>query len=260
MSAPVLKRGFILHRRDYRNTSLLLEVFSAEAGRLACIAKGAKTAPKGRGALASLLQPFQPLWLHWVGRGEVKTLTRAEAAASAIALGGERLYCGFYLNELLLRLLARADPQAALFVFYQQALADLASEAMDLVLRRFELRLLEELGYALDLRRDRHGVPIDPNRCYGYRPEVGLEPMPDAAMEPRPEARWGPGPAVAASVDPDLALATLVSGATLQRLAAGSALSPGESRAARGLLRAALAPHLGPKPLRSRELFRRRPR
>ncbi|MBK5932146.1 DNA repair protein RecO [Halochromatium salexigens] len=251
MRAQALKRGFVLHRRDYRNSSLLLEVFSAEHGRLACLAKGAKAAPKGRGALASLLQPFQPLWLHWVGRGEVKTLTRAEAAAPAIALSGERLYCGFYLNELLMRLLARDDPQEPLFVFYQQALADLATEPMDAVLRRFELRLLEELGYALDLRRDRHGAPIDPSRYYGYRPDVGLEPLLDPRWESVPE----PVPVVASSLAP----AALVSGATLQRLAAGSALSPRESRAARGLMRAALAPHLGPKPLRSRELFRRRP-
>lgn len=259
MSAPVLQRGFILHRRDYRNSSLLLEVFSAEAGRLVCIAKGAKAAPKGRGALASLLQPFQPLWLHWVGRGEVKTLTRAEAAASAIALGGERLYCGFYLNELLLRLLARDDPQAPLFVFYQQALADLASEAMDAVLRRFELRLLEELGYALDLRQDRHGVPIDPNRCYGYRPDAGLAPMLDLESWPDPRLQLMPNLVLEpAAADFNLAPAALISGATLQRLAAGAALSPRETRAVRDLMRAALAPHLGPKPLRSRELFRRR--
>ncbi len=262
MSVLALKRGFVLHRRDYRNSSLLLEVFSAETGRLACLAKGAKAAPKGRGALASLLQPFQPLWLHWVGRGEVKTLTRAEAAGAAIALSGERLYCGFYLNELLMRLLARDDPQEPLFVFYQQALVDLATEAVDAVLRRFELRLLEELGYAFDPRRDRHGTPIDPRRCYGYSPNEGLEPMPDVdlapLLDPRLDPRLAPTPEAAVAADPNLAPVALVSGATLQRLAAGAALSPRETRAARDLMRAALAPHLGPKPLRSRELFRRR--
>lgn len=291
MSVQTLKRGFVLHRRDYRNTSLLIELFTADEGRLACVAKGAKSAPRGRSALAALLQPFQPLWLSWVGRGEVKTLTRAEAAAPSIALVAERLYCGFYLNELLTRLIDREDPHEALFVFYQQALADLASEPLDAVLRRFELRLLEELGYALDLRSDRQGKPIEPVHDYRYTSDQGLNPVPglsvslndpvaalhtgarmpetkiadDAVCEPAGAERF----AVETSADepssdkisPAMAQAAvtevMISGGTLQRLASGAPLQRGDLAPARALMRAALAPHLGPKPLRSRELFRR---
>jgi DNA repair protein RecO (recombination protein O) len=289
MSVQTLKRGFVLHRRDYRNTSLLIELFTADEGRLACVAKGAKSAPRGRSALAALLQPFQPLWLGWVGRGEVKTLTRAEAAAPSIALVAERLYCGFYLNELLIRLLDRQDPHEALFVFYQQALADLASEPLDAVLRRFELRLLEELGYALDLRSDSQGKPIEPVHDYRYTSDQGLIPVPglsvrlsdpvaalhtgarmretpmadDAVCEPVGAERFTletsadkpsadePSPAMSQ------AAAVMISGVTLQRLASGAPLQRTDLGPARALMRAALAPHLGPKPLRSRELFRR---
>ncbi|MBK5941702.1 DNA repair protein RecO [Halochromatium roseum] len=289
MSVQTLKRGFVLHRRDYRNTSLLIELFTADEGRLACIAKGAKSAPRGRSALAALLQPFQPLWLGWVGRGEVKTLTRAEAAAPSIALVAERLYCGFYLNELLIRLIDREDPHEALFVFYQQALADLVSEPLDAVLRRFELRLLEELGYALDLQSDRQGKPIEPVRDYCYRSDQGLISVPglsvrlsdpvaalhtgarmretpmadDAVCEPVGAERFTletsadkpsadePSPAMSQ------AAAVMISGVTLQRLASGAPLQRTDLGPARALMRAALAPHLGPKPLRSRELFRR---
>ncbi len=280
MSLQTLKRGFVLHRRDYRNTSLLLELFVAEQGRFACIAKGAKLAPRGRSALAALLQPFQPLWLGWVGRGEVKTLTRAEAAAPSIAPSmehsAERFYCGFYLNELLLRLIDREDPHDALFVFYQQALADLATEPLDVVLRRFELRLLEELGYALDLRFDRQGKPIDLTQCYRYVAGEGLEPVaetpdsdavyaaPDTEQPLREQAVSEPsaGDALAhemsAAPAPSTPPEVLISGSTLGHLAAGMALQRTETAAARSLMRAALAPHLGPKPLRSRELFRRR--
>ncbi|MBK1617465.1 DNA repair protein RecO [Lamprobacter modestohalophilus] len=296
MSVQTLKRGFVLHRRDYRNTSLLIELFTADEGRLVCVAKGAKSAPRGRSALAALLQPFQPLWLGWVGRGEVKTLTRAEAAAPSIALVAERLYCGFYLNELLIRLLDREDPHEALFVFYQQALADLASEPLDAVLRRFELRLLEELGYALDLRSDRQGKPIEPVHDYRYTSDQGLNPVPglgvsfndpvaalhtgarmretqiadDAVCEPAGAERFAvetsadktsPDETSPDKISPAIAQAAatevMISGGTLQRLASGAPLQRGDLAPARALMRAALAPHLGPKPLRSRELFRR---
>jgi DNA repair protein RecO (recombination protein O) len=239
----MLRRGFVLHRRDYRNTSLLVELFSAEVGRLVVVAKGAKTGARGRSPAASLLQPFQPLWLDWSGRGEVKTLTSVEAAGAALTLDGERLYCGFYLNELLLRLIERDDPHDALFVFYQQAVADLVTGPVDAILRRFELRLLEELGYAPDLLRDAAGAPLDPERHYRFEPQSGLIAQP-------------PGGAAACTAAAD----TTISGAALARFVDGAPLTGGDARAARNLMRAALAPHLGPKPLKSRALFQRRSR
>lgn len=241
MTSSTLRRGFVLHRRDYRNTSLLVELFCADEGRVGTVAKGAKAAPRGRSAQAALLQPFQPLWLAWTGRGELKTLTRVEAAEQALPLADRRLYCGFYLNELLLRLLARHDPHEALFVFYQQALADLVSAEVESVLRRFELRLLEELGYAPDLRKDAAGTPVVSWRVYQYVHEVGLIAQPEAA-----DGAFSP---VQGEV--------LVPGDALGALASGASLSGAEARALRALMRAALAPLLGSRPLKSRELFRR---
>jgi len=239
----MLRRGFVLHRRDYRNTSLLVELFSAEVGRLVVVAKGAKAGVRGSSPLGSLLQPFQPLWLDWNGRGEVKTLIKAEAAGAAVTLSGERLYCGFYLNELLLRLIERDDPHEALFVFYQQAVADLANGPIEAVLRRFELRLLEELGYAPDLHRDAAGASLEPERHYRYEPQRGLiahSPGAEAVRSPASEAT--------------------ISGAALARFVDGAPLTGGDARALRNLMRAALAPHLGPKPLKSRALFHQRSR
>ena len=101
----------MLHRRDFSNTSLILEVFSAAHGRLPVLAKGAK---RGKGA-APMLQSFRPLWLSWSGGGEVKTLVRSEPAGRAFELKGDALFCGFYLNELLMRVLGRGDPHQHLF-------------------------------------------------------------------------------------------------------------------------------------------------
>jgi DNA repair protein RecO (recombination protein O) len=234
MSRDQLQQAFVLHRRDFSNTSLLLEVFSAEHGRLPLVAKGAKRGA-GRGSRSALLEPFQPLWLTWSGRGEVGTLTRAEAAGTPLALAGDALYCGFYLNELLLRLLGRQDAHQALFVFYQQALDGLSrgESTLPAVLRRFELRLLAELGWELVLSRDAEGRPVAPEGWYLFQPERGLLPT------------W--------SADPS----TAIRGSTLLGLDGDRPLDSAAAREARGLLRAALAPHLGGRPLKSRELFRR---
>ncbi len=229
-----LQPGFVLHRRAYANTSLLLEVFIAEHGRLAMIAKGAK---RGRATQAALLQPFQPLWLGWTGRSEVKTLTRAEAAGRALQLTGTRIYCGLYLNELLMRLWSRQEAPEALFVAYQLALEQLATSAEpESGLRQFELSLLDPMGYELVLDQVAgEGVRVRDGDHYVLIPEQGLRPA------------LAPGPAT-------------VSGETLGRLARGEPLlAAAQRREARGLLRCALAPHLGSRPLRSRELFRMLP-
>jgi DNA repair protein RecO (recombination protein O) len=234
MDNPVrdrLCRCFVLHRRDFGNTSLLIEVFSAEEGRLPVLAKGAK---RGRRSTAADLQPFRPLWLGWVGRGEVKTLIRTEPAGCPIGLPGTALFCGFYLNELLMRLVGRHDPHEGLFAFYHAALAELAQGAhLDSALRRFELRLLREVGYAIILDRDAFsGESVLPGRRYAYEPEAGV----------REDAVPGEG--------------FTVSGETLLRLAAGEVLQGVQAREARELLHRLLSPHLGERPLKSRELFR----
>jgi DNA repair protein RecO (recombination protein O) len=224
-----LQQSFVLHRRDFSNTSLLLEVFSGSQGRFPAIAKGAK---RGRSPTAVLLQPFTPLWLSWSGRGEVRTLARVEAAGAALPLTGKALFCGFYLNELLMRLVGRHDPHEDLFAFYHAALTQLAQGAdLDTPLRQFELRLLQDTGYALELEREWDtGRAVIAGRYYVYELERGL--------------RVATGPEEG------------VRGEVLLALAAGQPLSGTLARDARGLLRAALAPYLGPRPLKSRELFR----
>ena len=225
-----LQQGFVLHRRDYSDTSLLLEVFTAGHGRLPLLAKGAK---RGRGPSAALLQPFNPLLLAWSGRGEVKTLVRVEPGGRPVPLVGDALYCGFYVNELLMRLLARQDPHEVLFVFYQAVLDDLAgSSDLETPLRRFELRLLGELGYQAVLDREANGgPPVRVAGHYSYSSEHGLLPAVSAGS------------------------AQAISGETLRRLGSGEPLHGAHAREARLLLRQLLAPHLGERPLKSRALF-----
>ena len=225
-----LYQAFVLHRRDYGDTSLLVEVFALGQGRFPAIARGAR---RSRRSSSALLQPFQPLWVGLAGRGEVRTLTRVESAGRPLGLAGVALPCGFYLNELLMRLLGRGDPHDPLFGLYQAALVGLeVGEGLHGALRRFELRLLEELGYgpALDVTAD--GEPIRPDGR--YRLEPGQAPVPADGVH-----RDG-----------------TLGGCTLLALATDAPLQGDQQREARSLLRALLAPHLGTKPLQSRELLR----
>ena len=159
--------SFVLHAYPYRETSLIVEALTREHGRVALVARGAKRA---RSELRGLLQAFQPLLLSWSGQQELKTLLRAEWRGGLPRVGGSALLCGFYLNELLLKLLPREDPHAELFGDYETALADLAAGRDQApVLRRFEVRLLAAMGYALPLVRDADtGAPIDPSARYHY--------------------------------------------------------------------------------------------
>jgi DNA repair protein RecO (recombination protein O) len=225
-----LQQAFVLHRRNYSDTSLLLEVFTSAHGRLPLVAKGAKR-PRAPGA--ALLQPFTPVLLAWTGRGEVRTMVRVEPAGRPLALRGDALYCGFYVNELLMRLLGRQDPHEVLFVFYQLVLEELAAGAdIDTSLRRFELRLLAELGYQPVLDREADGgAPVRPDCHYVYSGEQGLLPAVETGAD------------------------GAVSGETLRRLAGGEPLTGVHAREARSLTRRLLAPHLGERPLQSRALF-----
>jgi DNA repair protein RecO (recombination protein O) len=159
--------AFVLHTYAYRETSLIVEALTADHGRVAMVARGAK---RPRSELRGVLQSFQPLALSWSGVGELKTLMKAEWQGGLPLVGGAALLCGFYLNELLLRLLPREDPHPDLFAHYRAALASLAShEDHATVLRRFELRLLAELGYALPLTHEAEsGRPVEPMARYYY--------------------------------------------------------------------------------------------
>ena len=144
--------GYVLHTYPYQETSLIVDVFTREFGRVAMVAKGAK---RPHSPLRSVLMPFHALTLDWSGRADLKTLRTAEWRGAFRLLGGRALICGFYLNELLLKLLHRDDPHDALFDAYEQTLQALLNGADHAAaLRYFEKRLLSELGYALILDCD----------------------------------------------------------------------------------------------------------
>jgi len=167
--------GFVLHRRPYSETSLLVDLFSREHGRLTVIAKGAR---QRKSQVRGVLRPFGLITLGWSGKGEVKTLTQCESPGPAFNLRRRRLFCGYYLNELLLKFLHRYDPHEALFDYYQAAVAQLAQGADDeTVLRVFEKQLMNEAGYGLQLDRDQDsGTAVIADRIYRYLPGVGAFP------------------------------------------------------------------------------------
>ena len=176
--------AFVLHTYPYRETSVIVEALTEQHGRVALVARGAK---RPRSELRGVLQAFQPLTMSWAGTGELKTLMRAEWRGGLPLPGGAALLCGFYLNELLLKLLPREDPHPALWLAYAealQALTDDSRPAMQAVtLRRFEVRLLAELGYALVLDHDVDSrAPIDPSQSYHYAYDRGPRLL---ASEPR---------------------------------------------------------------------------
>jgi len=175
-----LASGYVLHQRPYRDTSLIVELFVRDHGRLSAFARGAR-GPRSRFAG---LQPFRPLLLSWSGRGESPTLSAAEDDGPAPApLPAERILSGFYLNELLLRLTVPHDPQPEVYAHYAATLARLrAGEPLETVLRRFEKRLLDLLGYGNDLRCEAGGRAVEADGYYHFRPGAGLWPAtaPDA--------------------------------------------------------------------------------
>lgn len=227
-----LHRAFILHTRPYGETSLLLEAFSAEFGRVGLLAKGAR---RGKSRWRGLLQPFRLLLLSWLNRRELGLLTSVEPEMPLLLLRWRALLSGFYLNELLLRLLERDDPQPQLFESYLTAVRDLTEQHQEEpILRVFEKRLLDAIGYGLTLDRDvQKGQSIDPNAVYYYRLDCG------PGLEP------ASGPAE-----------VQIGGRTLLALAQGHVSESTELREAKRLLRLALQRQLGEKPLMSRALFR----
>ena len=171
----VLTAAYLLHHRPWRDTSRILEVLTREHGRLTLFARGVRGA---NAKLAPVLQPFQLLLLSWSGRGEAPQLTGAERAAATAALPQGCVLAGFYLNELLLKLTPRHDALPELFDHYHRTLEQLRSGApLEPALRVFEKRLLEVLGYGLDLATEaRSGLPLEPDAYYDFHPGVGLLP------------------------------------------------------------------------------------
>jgi DNA repair protein RecO (recombination protein O) len=222
--------AFILHNYPFRETSLIVEVFSREHGRLPIVARGAR---RPRSAIRGLLMGFQPLQLAWFGKGEVKTLHDAEWLGGQPLLQGTALMCGFYLNELLLNLLVRDDPHQNLFDYYRATLYRLAHEQDHAAtLRCFERHLLQELGYALPLEHEAGGSqPIRAEARYTYQPERG--------------ALSGEGYEGVA-----------VRGKTLLDMAADDYTDPVTAQQSKQLMRTVLNHHLAGKTLHTRELIK----
>lgn len=171
-----LDPAFVLHRRPYGETSLIVDLLTLNHGHFSVMARGAA---RPRSQWQAELQPFRPLRVSWSGRQSLKNLRHAEATAPApaLALAGDRLYCGFYVNELLLRLLTEADPAPDLFGAYLATLEQLAADDVTLepLLRRFEYRLASELGYGISWDRiGDTGEPVQAERTYAFHPGQGI--------------------------------------------------------------------------------------
>ena len=223
--------AFVLHTYPYRETSAIVEMLSAVHGRVALVARGAK---RTRSELRGVLQAFQPLTVSWAGTGELKTLIRAEWRGGLPLVTGSALLCGFYLNELVLKLVPREDPHPRLYDEYESALSRLANGAEQApVLRQFELRLLAELGYALPLTHEvETGRPVDPEGRYYYAFERGPRTV---AAEP---GRRYP----------------LVRGATLLALAKADYSAPESAAEAKRLMREVLDYYLEQRIIVSRRV------
>src|SRR5512134_532568 len=167
--------AFVLHRYDWSESSLILELFTRHHGRIAVVAKGAK---KPSSNFRPVLLPLQPLHVAFGGDAEIRTLKQAEWLGGQVMPTGDNLLSGYYLNELLLRLLARDDPHPALFDAYASAVDILASEhveAREPALRAFELLLLREIGLLPSLDMQTLTLaPLAPEARYSLVPEAGL--------------------------------------------------------------------------------------
>jgi DNA repair protein RecO (recombination protein O) len=236
--------AFVLHSYPFRETSLIVEVFSRDYGRVSLMARGAR---RPRAAIRGLMMAFQPLELGWAGKGEVLTLMKAEWQGGIPLLSGHALLCGYYLNELLINLLPREDAHAVLFAHYSEMLCRLGvakGKVAEADLRWFEKCLLQELGYGLTLTHDNRGHEVVPEQTYIYEIERGAVPMVQAqAMS---------SPASFVSLVPSI----VVQGQTLLDLYSDNFSDPRSQAEAKLLMRGLIAHYLGGKQLQSRNIFK----
>ncbi len=224
-----LERGFVLHSRPYRESSVLLDVFCERSGRVALVAHGVRTL---RSSLKGVLQPFTPLFLRWRGQSGLRVLVQADPIGLTLPMPRAALFSGLYLNELLERVLPYDFPQSALFLEYVQALRDLASSPLlEPSLRCFELALLNQLGYGVDFFHcAATGDPIVFSMTYEYRLQLGF----------------------VASIRRHNGLYT---GEQIMAMANQTFTNAIQLQGAKRFIRQALKPYLGNRPLKSRELF-----
>ncbi len=220
-----LAPAWVLHRYPYRESSLIVEALTRDHGRVGIVARGAR----GRRRQGEALMPFAPLAISFRQRGELANLTGAESAGSAHAFTGNVFLAACYVNELLLRLLARDDPAPEIYSLYSETLAGLGAEPAPAV-RRFEGRLIRALGFPLPLTHDVSGKPLAADLRYRYDPERG----PEAALANAPG----------------------YSGAMLAAAAAERFDDPAVLAAAGEIFRGVIASHLGGRRLKSLDVTR----
>ena len=223
--------GYVLHTYPYKETSLIVELFARRFGRVALLARGAR---RPRSAMRGVLLSFHPLRFSFSTSAELGNLISAEWAGALQPLAGQGLMCGFYLNELLLRLLPRDDPHETLFDAYAATLEELSGSALfHGILRKFERRLLAELGYAPLLEHDAASRPIDPDGLYVYEPERGPTPVTSARND-----------------------ILTIRGRTLLDVAADDYSSPATREEAKNLMRALIGERLHGQALHTRTILR----
>ena len=233
MSSIALKQEnqdiYILHTYPFKETSLIAELFSENHGRIPVVAKGAR---RPRSSLRGMLQSFQLLQATWSGRGEIKTLHNIEWCDKFLQVNGGALICGFYINELIMRLLPREDTHKDLFDFYHHTMMVLSEGSnLEVALRKFELRLLQELGYEVPLKEDENGELIIADKFYIYEAEYG----------PSEISKTNNG--------------VKISGKTLLDMAQDEYKDDNTQLQSKPLMRYLISYYLGDKPLNSRQLF-----
>lgn len=223
--------AWLLHHRPFRDSSQILDILSLDQGRLAVVAKGSRGA---KSKLRGILRPFLPLQLSWFIRSDLGTLTGAEMNGAPLSLSGDALLSGYYVNELILKLLHRHDPQPEIFAAYSRTIERLAgSQDVAPYLRQFEIELLRILGYALNLDHDTETTePLRPQQQYEYRVEQGLVPVSD---------RDGP---------------MVFRGAEIDAIRNQQFADPAVLKNAGSLLRNVIAYHLDGKELKSRKVLK----
>lgn len=228
-----LATAFVLHCRPYRDTSLIVDFFSLNHGRISAVVRGVRTR---KSKIRALINPFTRLLISFQGSGDLKFITALEADNQVYRLEAQALFAGCYLNELLVRTLSQADPHDEVFHAYQASIAMLKDGApLEPVLRSFELVLLSELGYGVDFLVDSNlGDSIDKNSYYCFYAEQGFQRI---------------------HVESELLPTHIIRGEVILALAARDFSCPETLRFAKQLCRRLLKPLLGSRPLASRDLF-----
>ena len=231
---------YVLHTYPFKETSLVVELFSQQFGRIAAVAKGAR---RPHSAMRGMLQSFQMLSGAWSGKNELKTLHSLDWNAGLSLLKGEALMCGFYMNELLLRLLPREDAHETLFEYYTNTINVLSNmQALDngaelaSTLRRFELKLLQEMGYAVPLLQDENDAEILADKTYRYEAEYGACDLNGSKIGTQKNG-------------------VQLSGKTMLDMARDDYADAATQSQSKQLMRYLLAHYLGDKPLHTRQLL-----